>query len=220
MKEPIQWVKWQDPLSTAIRKHRRLMNKEGDDDYEKHRARFLGEPEKEDELDDEFDDDEFDDDDDDDFDRPYRVPTHTRVGPAMVGPMGIIPLHEDNAPSKLFNFWMGHTTFRIKDRHVDDILGVEGVESLDVFTRLRFRVAIGQAFDDKQVRNQISNLFIERKPTEVKPLDLIQRGLSKQYPFWAICRSNGRTNVYGDATRAAVVERTKNLEGELITSWE
>lgn len=215
MTNTILWEKWRDPLSTAIRKHRRLLDK--DDDYERHRAKFLGEPDEgdDDELDDEFDDD----DDDDDFDRPFAMRKHTAIGPAIVGPIGIIPLYEDTSASKLFNFWMGHTTFRIKERHVGDILEVNGVESLDVYTRHRFRVSVGKAFDDEQVREQISNLFVERQPVAARPLDLMQRGLTNRYPFWAIHRTNGRTNVYGADTQAAVIDKTNHLEGELITSW-
>jgi hypothetical protein len=74
-------------------------------------------------------------------------------GPVVVGPIGLVPLNEANLPSSLFNFWMGYTTFEVTDDLEDAIERVDGVETLDVFTRYRFRVAVGRAHDDKKVRS-------------------------------------------------------------------
>jgi hypothetical protein len=76
-------------------------------------------------------------------------------GPIVVGPIGLVPIQEANLPSSLFNFWMGHTTFRLTGNHEDAIEGVDGVETLDVFTPYRFRVGVGRAFDDRKVRKAI-----------------------------------------------------------------
>lgn len=71
-------------------------------------------------------------------------------------PMGIIPLNENTASGKLFNFWMGHTNFDISKKIASIIDKTEGVETLDIFTRYRFRVAIGKAFEDSEIMRNIN----------------------------------------------------------------
>lgn len=70
-------------------------------------------------------------------------------------PMGLIPYNEYTSSSKIFNFWVGHTNFNLSKSIVDIIENCEGVEILDVFTRYRFRIAIGKCFDDKEIMSQI-----------------------------------------------------------------
>lgn len=74
----------------------------------------------------------------------------------MATPMGIIPINEHTASSKIFNFWVGHTNFDISKKISDIIEQTPGVETLDIFTRYRFRVAIGKVFDDGQVMRSIN----------------------------------------------------------------
>ncbi len=70
--------------------------------------------------------------------------------------MGIIPYNEKTSSGKIFNFWIGHTNFDITKKISVLIESVPGVEILDIFTRYRFRVAIGKAFRDREVMNDIS----------------------------------------------------------------
>ena len=70
-------------------------------------------------------------------------------------PMGIIPYNEYTASSKIFNFWTGHTNFNIIDSVAYSIETTEGVETLDIFTRYRFRIGIGKAFEDREVMRSI-----------------------------------------------------------------
>tara|TARA_R100000005_G_C4977063_1_gene188108 strand:+ start:830 stop:1237 length:408 start_codon:yes stop_codon:yes gene_type:complete len=72
-------------------------------------------------------------------------------------PMGIIPYNEYSAPSKIFNFWVGHANFDITEKIAKIIEQSRGVEILDVFTRYRFRIAIGKGFQDRDVMNVINN---------------------------------------------------------------
>lgn len=71
-------------------------------------------------------------------------------------PMGIIPITENTMSGKIFNFWMGHTNFDITQKIADTIEQTEGVETLDIFTRYRFRIAIGKVFDDSTVMREIN----------------------------------------------------------------
>ena len=79
----------------------------------------------------------------------------------MATPMGIIPITENTSSSKIFNFWMGHTNFSITHRVAEIIEETEGVETLDVFTRYRFRIAIGKVFTDSSVMKNINDSVYE-----------------------------------------------------------
>jgi hypothetical protein len=71
--------------------------------------------------------------------------------------MGIIPYNEHTDCTKIFNFWVGHTNFSITKNISSSIEEIDGVETLDIFTRYRFRVAFGKAFNDRDVMNEINN---------------------------------------------------------------
>jgi hypothetical protein len=64
----------------------------------------------------------------------------------IASPMGLIPYNEHTASGKIFNFWLGHTNFDITINVSKIIENTDGVEALDIFTRYRFRVAIGKCF--------------------------------------------------------------------------
>jgi len=77
-------------------------------------------------------------------------------------PMGIIPVNDHTSSGKIFNFWMGHTNFDITKKVAEIIEITEGVESLDVYTRYRFRISVGKAFEDSIVmRNINKNVYRE-----------------------------------------------------------
>jgi hypothetical protein len=79
----------------------------------------------------------------------------------MATPMGIIPMTENTASGKIFNFWTGHTNFDITLKVAALIEQVSGVETLDIFTRYRFRIAIGKAFKDATVMQEINEKVYE-----------------------------------------------------------
>lgn len=79
----------------------------------------------------------------------------------MATPMGIIPVTENTASSKIFNFWVGHTNFNISRKIAQIIEDTNGVETLDVFTRYRFRIAIGKVFTDSNVMKNINDNVYE-----------------------------------------------------------
>lgn len=83
---------------------------------------------------------------------------HIRV---MATPMGIIPVTENTASGKIFNFWTGHTNFDITPKVASIIEQADGVEALDIFTRYRFRIAIGKAFKDSYVMQNINETVYE-----------------------------------------------------------
>lgn len=83
---------------------------------------------------------------------------------AIITPMGMIPLHEKTACTKIFKFWIGHTNFNITHSIADIIEKIDGVEIFDIFTRYRFRIAIGKAFKDRNVMQNIQEALYETKP--------------------------------------------------------
>lgn len=89
------------------------------------------------------------------------ISSSTNIGyiKVIATPMGIIPVNENTLSSKIFNFWIGHTNFTITKNIADILESVEGVETLDIFTRYRFRIAIGKAFNDSQVMRNINNII-------------------------------------------------------------
>lgn len=74
----------------------------------------------------------------------------------IASPMGLIPYNEHTASGKIFNFWTGHTNFDITKNIIDILEEIEGVETLDIFTRYRFRIGIGKCFDDALVMSNIN----------------------------------------------------------------
>lgn len=94
-------------------------------------------------------------------DPQYRPEIINNPIKVIASPLGIIPYNEHTASSKIFNFWLGHTNFSITHKIKDIIEKNDGVEILDIFTRYRFRIAIGKCFIDAEVMNSINKQIQE-----------------------------------------------------------
>lgn len=81
---------------------------------------------------------------------------HKQQIKAIVTPMGLIPYDEHNAASRSFNFWTGHTNFNLSAPVAKIIEHADGVETLDIFTRYRFRISVGKLFKPSDVMSEIS----------------------------------------------------------------
>lgn len=81
--------------------------------------------------------------------------------PMIITPFGFVPYTENTATGKIFNFWVGHTNFNITKAISKIIEESPGVETLDVFTRYRFRIGIGKAFKDSSVMHSINTQIYE-----------------------------------------------------------
>jgi hypothetical protein len=148
------------------------------------------------------------------------------AGPMLVGPMGVIPLNEHNRPSKVFNFWMGHTNFNIGQEEINLIEHCPGVETLEIYTRYRFRFSIGKAFEEKQVIQAIKKRLYRKRKQKKKQdsISSIKKFLSLNYKCWAIFVLDDGTLDYrtGD-TRDSVQEKINNYPkkaNRILTSWE
>lgn len=78
---------------------------------------------------------------------------------ALVTNMGIIPFNEYTDCTKIFNFWTGHTNFDLTKNIANILQSIDGVETLDIFTRYRFRISFGKAFDERQVIDSINQII-------------------------------------------------------------
>ena len=82
--------------------------------------------------------------------------------PGILGPWGFIPITELNRPGKAFNFWEGNTNFPLTYGIKEIIENVTGVETLDIFSPLRMRVAIGHCFDEDEIKERIKQAVREK----------------------------------------------------------
>lgn len=79
--------------------------------------------------------------------------------PMMATPMGLVPSPMPDFTT--FNFWIGHTNFIITNTIGELINRTRGVETLDIFTPYRFRIAVGKAFNENHVRKNVQLTLIQ-----------------------------------------------------------
>ena len=137
----IVWQKWADPL--------------GEDDLEQSGLTEQS-PITSDDIDAEFYDDDGNPIDSespiDDSMTFYQKPTRV-----IMTPMGIIPYTDNTASNKIFNLWIGHTNFNLSVPIIKIIESFEGIETLDIFTRYRFRIGIGKLFNTAETMSALSD---------------------------------------------------------------
>lgn len=127
----------------------------GSDDNDLHETLedLLEEPSFVDDINDDKNDSNLED---SDLDNNEQI-IHKQQVKAIITPMGIVPYDEYNSASKIFNFWIGHTNFNISKPVSQIIENIEGVETLDIFTRYRFRIGIAKLFKPSEVMSSITN---------------------------------------------------------------
>jgi len=108
---------------------------------------------------------------DDEYDSSYNdnIPNNSEQNPKvslLSTPNGVVPLTEQTTPGKLFNFWIGHCNFDLDNNILHIINKIDGVETLDIYTRYRMRVGIGKLFVPRNVMNSIAvavNKYLSNK---------------------------------------------------------
>lgn len=104
--------------------------------------------------------------------------------PCSLTRFGIVPYHESNSPGKLFKFWVGHTNFELSLEAARAIEEEPGVESLDIYTRYRFRLGVGRLFNDEAVKKAVEVGF--NSPRRVPALALILATMRGCPDPWAV----------------------------------
>jgi hypothetical protein len=158
--------------------------------------------------------------------------------PVVVTPLGFIPLKPFNNPTKVFNFWIGETNFGITEEKAFIINEIPGVEILDIFTRYRFRIAVGNAFKFQEVRQAIEKAMGADRPIKNEEAKLTSEQRSKisqmidlslnDYDYWSIyvlpnnefdiAMSKELTTEYNQ--KVATQLEAKNLVGGIIVDYE
>ena len=102
----------------------------------------------------------------DGYEEIENIKKNSKTIRVIASPMGLIPYNEYTSSAKIFNFWVGHTNFNLSSEIVSEFEKCEGVEILDIFTRYRFRIAVGKCFVDNEVMKNIADIadsFINTK---------------------------------------------------------
>ena len=80
------------------------------------------------------------------FSRPIKT---------IMTPFGILPLTEQSLASSHFKFWVGHSNFKLLKHYYPIIAKCRGVESVDILTPYRFRIAVGRLFRDREIMSEV-----------------------------------------------------------------
>jgi hypothetical protein len=189
------WVKWIDAFASIVHKTRDLEFDEFHDS--------LYQP-----GDTKHDDDDFE----------YRDRSLS-VGITAITPEGVVPLHESTIPSKVFNFWVGHTNFDIGERRRFELISsTPGVECINAVSRYRFRVGIGLAFNQEQVKQEITDRLIYGGSQHI--VDRLRLFMSRNYPYWSVYQmQDGKIEVSGGLTPEEVMDRGEAFEQGAQRLW-
>ena len=87
----------------------------------------------------------------------FHEVSHVR---SIVTPFGILPLTEQTMASKHFKFWVGHANFKLTEDFYTVIGQHPGIETLDILTPYRFRIAVGKMFTDRDVMSGVRNEMV------------------------------------------------------------
>ena len=80
---------------------------------------------------------------------------------SIMTPFGIMPLTEQSLASEHFKFWVGHANFKLTENVYNIVGNTSGVETLDILTPYRFRIAIGKMFVDRDVMSTVRKNLLE-----------------------------------------------------------
>ena len=79
----------------------------------------------------------------------------------IMTPFGMMPLTEQSLASNHFKFWVGHTNFKLLNAHRKTIGSVAGIETMDILTPYRFRIAVAKLFVDREVMSKVRKSLLE-----------------------------------------------------------
>ena len=91
---------------------------------------------------------------------------------SILTPFGVLPLTEQTMASKYFKFWVGHANFKLTQEFYNVIGQHPGIETLDILTPYRFRIAVGQMFTDRDVMTGVRDTMVNYVSTQKKDLTL------------------------------------------------
>jgi len=97
---------------------------------------------------------------DDEEDISYEDKTEPDIRQVILGPASNIPMNP-LLDEREYDFWMGHSNFKLDDDIIKIICESTGLESVDIVTPYRFRISVGRLFSPSRVTNGISKSIAE-----------------------------------------------------------
>ena len=88
-----------------------------------------------------------------------KLPSLNHIKTIMT-PFGIMPLTEHSLASQHFKFWVGHSNFKLTETFYKIIGEHPGIETLDILTPYRFRIAVGKMFIDRDVMASVRDKMV------------------------------------------------------------
>lgn len=176
------------------------------------------------------------DDEDIDADIKEMLPRSKDNIKVLSTPFGLVSITESNQPAKYFELWLGYTNFDLTEEVIQKIEDVPGVESIEVFSRYRFRIMIGKLFKSSDVMTEITKVALEELPVGICVHELteedkgIVHGIVQKinvHKHWLIyLLPNGQTHSYFTddnepvftTTRSLMEETQSKIGGFLFTS--
>ena len=79
---------------------------------------------------------------------------------SIMTPFGVLPLTEQTMSSKSFKFWVGDSNFKLTETFYKIIGEHPGIETLDILTPYRFRIAVGKMFIDRDVMASVRDKMV------------------------------------------------------------
>ena len=123
------------------------------------------------------------------------LPNSDKIGTLLQTPFGFFNVDDQLNPFRRLEFWEASTNFDITSEIKYLIETTPGVEVLNILTRYRFLVAIGRAFDFRNVRIELDSRIcgIKIESTElVKEIKDLQEKLSVYKDYAIYIFPNGK----------------------------
>lgn len=115
-----------------------------------------------------------------------------------------------------YNFWICNTNFNITNGIVDSVQYVEGVETLELVSRYKMRVGIGELFDEDDVKDNIEMVMKQI----VDPVSgIVSKLVFEGSVFWAVIEDENGKFKGVKANSAEQLEKIiKNKK--VVKTWE
>ena len=149
-----------------------------------------------------------------------RVNKLPKIAPT---PFGLCRVDDKMNPLKRFNFWIGHTNFPITQIIAEIIDDTPGVEVFQINTPYRFILAVGQMFNQTDVRMDIERVLCGKhkftyclkaiNDAEVKTKVIQARAQLLEHKFWNLyIYPNGETEAMTAENRNEFIEHYNSLD--------
>jgi len=172
------------------------------------------------------------------------IPIHSiERQPVMHTPHGMLSVVDASMACTSFDFWIMHTNFGITNKIAAIIEAVDGVESIEVYTRYRARLGFPKSglFNSQDVRYAIEEAVRDMSNEEQNQLLVglelsvaervieMRKDIDKKFEHWAIyVVPNGNLEVVGSDTMdehykdkvSLLKECQESVGGRLLTSEE